>query len=183
MVSNDCYLLWKYKDHEGCPYSEQCGIEKEEKTKPWYKMSDSDIVKIKQEKCAKCVYRCGVNFRGTAAGILCNYLEITGHMRGCRPDQCDKFKKGKKIEETASPRVTQSRPKRKSAPKTPQQRAQEKKERYARLKADGICIDCGKGKVIEGTVRCQKCTERRVRYNRAYREKKKEEREHGENQD
>lgn len=183
MVSNDCYLLWKYKDHEGCPYSEQCGIEKEEKIKPWYKMSDSDINKIKLEKCSKCVYRCGFNFRGTAAGILCNYLEITGHMRGCRPDQCDKFKKGAKIEETVSPRVTQSRPKRKTTPKTPQQRAQEKRERYARLKAEGICIDCGKGKVIEGTVRCQKCTERRVRYNRAYREKKKEEREHGENQD
>lgn len=34
------------------------------------------------------------------------------------------------------------------------------RERRARLKAAGLCVDCGKAKAEEGRTRCQRCEER-----------------------
>ena len=34
------------------------------------------------------------------------------------------------------------------------------RERRARLKAAGICTDCGKARAVEGRIRCQRCEER-----------------------
>lgn len=44
------------------------------------------------KKCGHCKYRCKVSF-----GICCQYILVTGHMRGCDPDNCDKFVNGKMV--------------------------------------------------------------------------------------
>jgi hypothetical protein len=34
------------------------------------------------------------------------------------------------------------------------------RERRERLKAAGLCVDCGKARAVEGRIRCQRCEER-----------------------
>lgn len=41
--------------------------------------------------CKTCRYRASDYKRG------CNYLLVTGHMRGCSADECDRYEKGAKI--------------------------------------------------------------------------------------
>lgn len=43
------------------------------------------------------------------------------------------------------------------------------KERYARLKADGMCVTCGQREAYFGCVRCHGCQEKRRAYHYAYR--------------
>lgn len=45
--------------------------------------------------CKTCKYRIGVNYK--VEGMHCNYIEITGHMRGCDAADCDKYEKGKML--------------------------------------------------------------------------------------
>ena len=69
-------------------------------------MTEKEIYKIKKEKCRYCVYgtrnsKCNAD---NIKSIICDYIGKVGHSRGCRPDNCDKFKrkskagKGKKYE-------------------------------------------------------------------------------------
>ena len=48
--------------------------------------------------------------------------------------------------------------------------------RYQRLKAKGICVDCGVKKKTLGHIRCQECQERREKEIKARREESKNER-------
>lgn len=44
--------------------------------------------------CKKCKYR------GRDQGgyyTTCDYIEITGHSRGCKVEECDKYERGKKL--------------------------------------------------------------------------------------
>jgi hypothetical protein len=43
------------------------------------------------------------------------------------------------------------------------------KERYARLRAAGLCVTCGKRESYFGCVRCQECQAKRREYHHAYR--------------
>ena len=52
------------------------------KKSSWYYMSNEDVQKIKRERCRKCQY----HHSGT-----CDYMLITGHRRGCRPDKCTHY--------------------------------------------------------------------------------------------
>lgn len=55
------------------------------KTKPGTKLCTGKVAK-------KCIYG------GTCGGTYCcNYLLITGHMRGCNWRACDKYKAGQKL--------------------------------------------------------------------------------------
>ena len=46
-------------------------------------------------QCRNCIYRA---FLGSGKNIICNYIELTGHMRGCEPSpHCEKYKEGKSI--------------------------------------------------------------------------------------
>ena len=65
--------------------------------KPWKLMTAADILKIKREKCQYWLYatRYGTDDRNLS-GMTCDYIGITGHRRGCRPDRCDKFQEDPK---------------------------------------------------------------------------------------
>lgn len=43
----------------------------------------------KRQRCKTCIYR-AYHGRG------CDYILITGERRGCKPEECDKYVKGKK---------------------------------------------------------------------------------------
>lgn len=47
-----------------------------------------------KKKCAKCVYHSSVS---SGHDIICDYIGVTGHSRGCPASQCDKYRKGKQI--------------------------------------------------------------------------------------
>lgn len=62
--------------------------------KPWYKMTAAEILKIKKEKCQYCRFATRFNTDSSNLSIMmCDFIGITGHSRGCRPDECDKFEK------------------------------------------------------------------------------------------
>lgn len=65
--------------------------------KPWKLMTAADILKIKREKFQYCLYatRYGTDDRNLSV-MTCDYIGITGHRRGCRPDRCDKFQEDPK---------------------------------------------------------------------------------------
>ncbi len=46
-----------------------------------------------KQRCKKCKYH-GV--AGTI-GIICNYLLVTNHMRGCEATHCSRYEKGERI--------------------------------------------------------------------------------------
>lgn len=74
----------------------------------WYEYTNNEIIKIKKEKCSKCRYskRFGAlsngkdteEQRGNKANmpgnLYCDYLMMTGHKRGVRPENCDHYKEG-----------------------------------------------------------------------------------------
>ncbi len=43
----------------------------------------------KRQRCKTCIYR-------AYQGRGCDYILITGERRGCKPEECDKYVKGKK---------------------------------------------------------------------------------------
>lgn len=45
--------------------------------------------------CKTCQYRMGQY--GKARAMNCNYIEIEGHSRGCSVEECNVYKKGKRI--------------------------------------------------------------------------------------
>lgn len=44
------------------------------------------------KKCKTCIYR-----HSASSFICCDYLVIEGHKRGCGVEDCNKYKKGKKL--------------------------------------------------------------------------------------
>lgn len=46
--------------------------------------------------CRTCIYGCG----GNESDPKCNYIGITGHMRGCKAENCEKYHKGRRIRRT-----------------------------------------------------------------------------------
>lgn len=44
------------------------------------------------KRCKTCKYRSADNIAGN-----CDYILMTGHMRNCDPEHCDKYEKGKRI--------------------------------------------------------------------------------------
>ncbi len=53
--------------------------------KPWRNMTEKDIQKIKDKDCNKCTYY--YKGSGVTKGC-CNYLELEGRSRPCRPGTC-----------------------------------------------------------------------------------------------
>ena len=65
---------------------------------PWIKdvmkETHEERLKRKEKYCSKCFY--AVRIAGDSPNqALCNYIEITGHMRGCSPVGCTKFRPGR----------------------------------------------------------------------------------------
>lgn len=61
--------------------------------KRWAELSMAEIKKIKQTNCNKCFYSRKTSSPSQNCGnVFCDYISIEGHSRGCRPDECDKFK-------------------------------------------------------------------------------------------
>ena len=59
--------------------------EKKEDPKP------DDKGAVKTYKCSEVIHKCF--YRGKCGlHTICDYLEIEGHMRGCKPEECDKFR-------------------------------------------------------------------------------------------
>lgn len=59
----------------------------------WGQYTRKEITNIKKNNCAKhnCPYLgriSTINMRGQYANMCCNYVEITGHSRGCFPEDC-----------------------------------------------------------------------------------------------
>lgn len=54
-------------------------------------MKDKTINKGPRKRCKTCRYRESEYKRG------CNYLLVTGHMRGCDAEECSRYEKGPKI--------------------------------------------------------------------------------------
>lgn len=62
--------------------------------KPWGRLTLGEINNIKRKYCVNCGYagRYGVaDSDKNISQMTCDYILITGHRRGCRPDACDKF--------------------------------------------------------------------------------------------
>lgn len=81
----------------------------------WREYSTKEINDIKKRHCAKCKYakRFGAHNAGQTSSedlienpngramiapgqLFCDYLMMVGHKRGCRPEECNHFKEGKK---------------------------------------------------------------------------------------
>lgn len=50
------------------------------------------MAKNKKNKCNTCQYR-----QPIGAYMYCNYISVTGHMRGCSAADCTKYVKGRKL--------------------------------------------------------------------------------------
>lgn len=58
--------------------------------KPWSQMRPSEISRIKERKCRRCVYAAGTKLNGEChTGLVCDYIGYTGRMRGCDPRDCE----------------------------------------------------------------------------------------------
>ena len=66
--------------------------------KQWQNMTESEIREIKQKKCRFCIY--SRNFctgrESHFSYMYCDYIGVTGKMRGCTPNKCDKFVRTKR---------------------------------------------------------------------------------------
>lgn len=64
------------------------------KLKPWSELAEEDIYEIRRGRCTRCPYAyAGHNNHGeiTPFGNFCNYIVITGHRRGVRPELCTHY--------------------------------------------------------------------------------------------
>lgn len=55
--------------------------------------------KISEKQRSKLRMRCGhgdCKYASTMAGGMCDYLDMTGKLRGCPPEGCDKYEKAKR---------------------------------------------------------------------------------------
>lgn len=58
--------------------------------KGWGKLTETEINRNKKNTCEKCVYFSRGGESNTLGTRHCEYLLITGHMRGCSPLDCKK---------------------------------------------------------------------------------------------
>ena len=69
-----------------------------EEGRRWASYTEEEICNDKKKNCVRCRYRgyTGNITRGSHAlkNLICDYLAITGHARGCSPINCEKFEKG-----------------------------------------------------------------------------------------
>lgn len=74
--------------------------------KPWGAVTEKEILQIKKEKCRYCKYSDKNSASGESLSKLtCDYIGREKHRRGCRPDECDKFVRTKKVRERKAMRV------------------------------------------------------------------------------
>ena len=45
--------------------------------------------------CKTCIFKSS-DWERKTNGYRCNYIEVVGHSRGCPPEDCDKYEKGRK---------------------------------------------------------------------------------------
>ncbi|MCI5650371.1 MAG: hypothetical protein MR332_13280 [Fusicatenibacter sp.] len=61
--------------------------------KRWSEMKADEILEIKKNQCRFCRYANRNNVgEDNLSNLYCDYIGIVGHSRGCRPDECNKFK-------------------------------------------------------------------------------------------
>lgn len=62
--------------------------------KNWKDYTDEEICEVSIKKCAKCKYglKDGQRIYKNKPVYICDYLKFTGHMRGCRPEDCEYYK-------------------------------------------------------------------------------------------
>ena len=61
----------------------------------WKDYSEKEINNVKRSKCMNCPYigkLCGDSNCNNLNHYFCNYLEIAGERRGCRPENCKHHK-------------------------------------------------------------------------------------------
>lgn len=46
-------------------------------------------------KCSEVIHTCKYGYYVSNGEMYCDYIEQTGHRRGCNPEECDKYQKGK----------------------------------------------------------------------------------------
>lgn len=56
--------------------------------KHWSEYTRDEIYKTVNEKCRNYPYASGQAMSNDRQRVLCNYMEITGTRRGCRPEDC-----------------------------------------------------------------------------------------------
>lgn len=62
------------------------------KHKNWKDYTAKDIRKIVEEKCQKCPYACKAFAKSEGlSAVTCDYIGVTGHNRGCFPDECEHY--------------------------------------------------------------------------------------------
>lgn len=63
------------------------------KHKNWKDYTDKEIRNIIEEKCKKCPYASGKAYLKAdgVSAITCDYIGVTGHSRGCKPDECEHY--------------------------------------------------------------------------------------------
>lgn len=53
-----------------------------------------------KSKCGTCRYR-----QPIGAHMCCNYIGVTGHMRGCPAEKCTRYEKGSKLPPIAEEKI------------------------------------------------------------------------------
>ena len=71
-------------------------LEKQEQKKRMNRRTSNQRRAKRKKKCSSCQFRGEVNKNG------CDYILIMGHRRGCSVEECDKYKKGKRIKISAA---------------------------------------------------------------------------------
>lgn len=62
----------------------------------WKDYTEKEILEIQQSKCKNCKYHGKASFY-----ISCDYLVITRHARGIRPELCEYYKDDTEVDRTA----------------------------------------------------------------------------------
>lgn len=60
--------------------------------KPWREMSENEIALLKARKCLHCTYSNGSAQEHGIGSLTCDYIDKTGHRRGCDPRDCEFWK-------------------------------------------------------------------------------------------
>ena len=60
--------------------------------KPWREVTEEEIRRVTLRKCAKCRYHGGHATTTGTSNVTCDYILLTGHRRGVRPEDCQYYK-------------------------------------------------------------------------------------------
>lgn len=78
-----------------------------EHIKEWSRLSDAEVNRHKAKHCRNCMYLS--RHTSSFTNSTCDYMVMTGEMRGCSPLHCDKKKLSTGKRRVASPLPTQKR--------------------------------------------------------------------------